>query len=377
MQETLNVLITDDEPGMRLAVSRVLKDFRFTLPEAESEISFTVSEVETGEQALEFLKKSHVDILLLDCRLPGMDGLDVLSELSNTHQDLIPVMMTAYASIEAAVAATKKGAFDFLAKPFTPDELKSVIRKASRQLILQRQTKRLLDEKNQVRFQFISVLAHEMKAPLAAVEGFLNIMHDRSAGNDEQVYRKMIERSLVRLDGMRKMILDLLDLTSIESGQRRRDFRSVDFGLLIEKCLELHTSEAQQKSVSLDMIITSPVSMNADSWEMEIILNNLISNAIKYNRKGGTVLVEVSRNNGKVRLCVSDTGIGLTEADQSKLFREFVRVKNDMTREILGSGLGLSIVRRLAQLYHGEVSVCSEFGKGSTFVVEFPLSSSC
>jgi signal transduction histidine kinase len=202
-------------------------------------------------------------------------------------------------------------------------------------------------------------------------------MHDRSAGNDEQVYRKMIERSLVRLDGMRKMILDLLDLTSIESGQRRRDFRSVDFGLLIEKCLELHTSEAQQKSVSLDMIITSPVSMNADSWEMEIILNNLISNAIKYNRKGGTVLVEVSRNNGTVRLCVSDTGIGLTESDQSKLFREFVRVKNDMTREILGSGLGLSIVRRLAQLYHGEVSVCSEFGKGSTFVVEFPLSSSC
>ncbi|HNT37251.1 MAG TPA: response regulator, partial [bacterium] len=203
MQEILNVLITDDEPGMRLAVSRVLRDYRFTLAEVGSEIAFAVSEAETGEQALDLLRQTPVDILLLDCRLPGRSGLDVLTELSEHPRDLITVMITAYASIEAAVTATKKGAFDFLAKPFTPDELKNVIQKAARQLILQRQTRRLLEEKNQVRFQFISVLAHELKAPLAAVEGFLKIIRDRTAGNDEQIYRQMIDRSLIRLDGMR------------------------------------------------------------------------------------------------------------------------------------------------------------------------------
>ena len=133
-------------------------------------------------------------------------------------------MITAYATFETAVQATKLGAYDFLAKPFSPEELRYAVRKATNQLILSRQARRLAEEKRQVRFNFISVLSHELKAPLNAIEGYLKILRTTEADQNLQ----MIERSLVRLDGMQKLIFDLLDLTRIESGQSERVIRRLD-----------------------------------------------------------------------------------------------------------------------------------------------------
>ena len=144
--------------------------------------------------------------------------MDVLDALSGMGRDVLTIMITAYATFETAVKATKLGAYDFLAKPFTPDELRYAVRKATSQLILSRQARKLAEEKRQVRFNFISVLAHELKAPLNAVEGYLNILATTEA--DQNL--AMVERSIVRVDGMKKLISDLLDLTRIESGQRER-----------------------------------------------------------------------------------------------------------------------------------------------------------
>jgi len=110
-----------------------------------------------------------------------------------------------------------------------------------------------------------------------------------------------------------------------------------------------------------------PVTMKADRGELEIILNNLVSNAVKYNRDAGSVRVAVRREGAAVVVAVSDTGIGMTKDDAARLFGEFVRIKTEKTRDILGSGLGLSIVRKLAILYGGDVSVTSEPDVGSTF----------
>ncbi len=112
-----------------------------------------------------------------------------------------------------------------------------------------------------------------------------------------------------------------------------------------------------------------PVKMTADPGELEIVFNNLVSNAVKYNRDGGSVTVSLERKDDTVRIQVTDTGIGLTPEESAKLFNEFVRIKNEDTFKILGSGLGLSTVRKLANLYGGEASVKSEKGVGSTFTV--------
>jgi signal transduction histidine kinase len=369
MTEQLRILVVDDEPGMRTGIERTLRRFSVTLPDIEGEVAFELQAVDSGEAALTQIEASGPDILLLDHKLPGMSGLDVLHELAESKRDILTIMITAYASLDTAITATRRGAYDFLAKPFTPEELKAAVRKAAKHLLLQRQARRLAEEKRQVRFQFISVLGHELKAPLAAVEGYLNILRDRSVGDNPAVYQQAVERSLVRLQGMRKLILDLLDLTRIESGNRRRDLANLDVCEVAKNAIETLIPEATAKRVAVELATPGPVPMRADRGDLEMILNNLVSNAVKYNREGGQVRVTVEGQDETVRIAVADTGIGMSAQEAAQLFREFSRIKNPQTRSILGSGLGLSIVKKVAALYGGDVQVQSEPGVGSTFRV--------
>jgi len=367
--DTLRILVVDDEPGMRRGVARALQDFRVRLPDLNGEVLFAVDQAESGEEALERIAASCPDILLLDHKLPGMSGLDVLDRIAEQQRDVLTVMITAYASLETAVSATKRGAYDFLAKPFTPEELKTTIRKAAGHLIVQRQARQLAREKRQLRFEFISVLAHELKAPLGAIEGYLNLLKNRSAGDDPAVYDRMIERALIRAEGMRKMIMDLLDLTRIESGKKKRELTELSVREVAQNSIETFRPDAMKRNITINLRADDPVMMTADRGEIEIILNNLISNAVKYNRDGGSVDVALTRNDETVTITVTDTGIGMTREEAARLFGDFVRIKNAKTRNILGSGLGLSIVRKLANMYGGDASVTSEPDKGSTFTV--------
>jgi signal transduction histidine kinase len=367
--ETLRVLVVDDEPGMRSGVERALRDYSVRLPELDEEIRFHVEQAGSGEQAIQMLAETKTDLMLLDHKLPGMSGLDVLERIGARDSTILTIMITAYASLETAVTATKRGAYDFLAKPFTPAELKSAIQKAAKHLVLQQQARRLAEEKRQVRFQFISVLSHELKAPLAAIEGYLSIVKEKSAGDDAAVYDHMIDRCLLRLEGMRKLIFDLLDLTRIESGQKRRELVEVDLRELAGVAIETAGPEAARRAITVLFAPGPPVVMNGDRSELEIVLNNLLSNAVKYNRDGGSVTIEIDQDDQAVALRVADTGIGMTEEEAAKLFGDFVRIKNVKTRAILGSGLGLSTVRKLARLYGGDVSVTSRPDVGSTFTV--------
>ena len=365
----LKVLVVDDEPGMRAAVARSLEGLTMTIPLVEGEVVFKVTTGESGEQGLELVESFKPDILLLDYKLPGISGIEVLKALEAQQPDMLTVMITAYATIETAITATKHGAHDFLAKPFTPSELKAVIKKTAKHLLLQRETKRLAEEKQHVRFQFISVLAHELKAPLAAVEGYLYMLRDQALGPELPAYDKVVSRSITRLQGMRKMVLDLLDLTRIESGSKRRELGVVNLAEVANTALETMGPDAKAKNVTLNLECAPYLTMYADRGEVEIIFNNFVSNAVKYNRPDGAVFIRVSREGELLRIDVQDTGIGMNPEEQARLFGEFVRIKNEQTRDIMGSGLGLSIVKKLAALYEGRVELVSEKGKGSTFSI--------
>ena len=374
MSETLRILVTDDEPGMRLGVARALKDFTVSVPDAGGVVRFEVEAADSGEQALAKIEARPPHILLLDYKLPGISGLEVLDRLHDRF-DILTIMITAYASLDTAVTAIKHGAYDFLAKPFTPEELKITIRKTAGRLILAEQARRLAREKRQVRFQLISVLAHELKAPLAAVEGYLRIIKERSAGDDPAVYERMLDRSFIRTEGMRKLIGDLLDMTRIESGRKRRDLADVDLADVARAAIETAMPDAARRQVTIALAADGPVVVKADRGELEIIFNNLVSNAVKYNRDGGRVDVALSRRDGAAVIRVKDTGIGMRPEDVERLFGEFVRIKNEKTRRILGSGLGLSILKKLAALYGGDVTVESTPDVGSCFTVTLAKSS--
>ncbi len=368
----LHVLVADDEPGMRKGICKAVKRMQLKLDNQEEEITFTPLEAADGTETMRMLREHPVDLLLLDYKMPGMSGLEILEQIRKEKLDVMTIMVTAYASLDVAVSATKNGAFDFLAKPFTPAELRSVIEKATSSLLAHRQAKRLAEEKRKVRFQFLSVLAHELKAPIAAVESYLQLIKQRAAGNDLQAYDHIVERSIIRLEGMRKLIFDLLDLTRIESGEKKRELTEVDLVEVAKTSMETMSELARQRGIRMDLQAPEHLFVMADRSELEIVFNNLISNAIKYNKDNGRVTVTIAREDQQIVIKVSDTGIGLTPEEQSRLFEEFVRIKNEQTRHILGSGLGLSIVKKIAQLYEGSVAVQSEKNVGSTFFVFLP-----
>ena len=365
--DTLRVLVTDDELGMRLGVARTLRDFTVRVPDVNEVVSFVVDEADSGELALEKIKENPPDILFLDHKMPGISGLDVLDALKDMPTEMLTIMITAYASIETAVTATRRGAYDFLAKPFTPDELRNTTRKAASRLVLAKQARKLAEEKRQIRFQFIRMLGHELKAPLNAVEGYLQLLHEGRL--DKAACVEAVDRSLVRIEGMRKLIADLLDMTHIESGQRARQLVLLDVAAVARAAMETLAPDAAAAGVLVVLHADTAVAMTADRGELEMIFNNLLSNAIKYNRPKGRVDVTLTKTDDRVTIAVADTGIGLTAEEAGRLFGEFVRIRNAKTQQILGSGLGLSIVKKIAQLYDGEATLKSKPDAGSTFTV--------
>jgi signal transduction histidine kinase len=363
----LKVLIVDDEQGMRLGMQKTLERFNLQLPEVDENIVFQLETAEDGSNAFRLLEEFKPDIVLLDYKLPDITGLEILEKIKPLEDAPLTIMVTAYASLETAVSAIKSGAFDFLAKPFTPAELRAGVSKAAQSLILARQVKKLSEERKQVRFQFISVLGHELKAPLGAIEGYLNMMDERISGEDLNNYNEMIKRCLVRTEQMKKLIVDLLEMTKIESGNRNRELKEIDLMDIVRQSVETMQPDAQKRDIKIAIEGKNPFFIVADRVEMEIVLNNLVSNAVKYNRDGGSVWVRLEERDGIVALSVEDTGIGLTEKEQEKLFKEFVRIKNAKTRNIPGSGIGLSTVKKIAQLYGGDVSVESKPDIGTKF----------
>jgi len=370
---TLKILVVDDEPGIRSGVTRILRNFKVDYPFMDEMYDFAIYEAATGEEGIEIVDKDQPDIVLLDNKLPGIQGVEVLEYIRNKKYDMFVVMITSYASLELAVKATHDGAVDFIPKPFTPQELKSSLETIVKQIYLKRMAREMKQEGKQIRFQFLSVLSHELKAPLNAVEGYLNIIKDRQMGNNLHDYNELVDRSLKRLQAMRNLIFDLLDLTKIESGKQSQKVENSDLVKLTRNSIDTMMPFAIQKEVEISVNAPEQLVKFLDPEEMEIILNNLISNAIKYNRKGGRVDIDISEKTGKTIIRVEDSGIGISNEEQEKLFKDFSRIKNRKTKNITGSGLGLSIVKKLVELNKGHISVISEPDKGTVFIVELPF----
>lgn len=370
----LNLLVVDDEPGIRSGIKRILMGFCVDFPFLEEEFEFNILEAASGEEAIEIIDNNAVDIVLLDNKLPGMDGIEVLEYINKKQYDCNVMMITSYASLDLAVKATNNGAYNFVPKPFTPQELKTSIEGITKNLYLRRMTKQLNTVGKQIRFQFLSVLSHELKSPINAIEGYLRIMEERQVGNNLDDYELMIQRSLERIKGMRTLIMDMLDLTRLESGKKARDVKKINLVSLLKVSKDTMSPMAIQKNVKI-VINAEPkeIFYLADQQEMEIIFNNLVSNAVKYNKENGEVNCIIREDEHSITISVSDTGIGMNEEDMSKLFQDFIRIKNEKTKGISGSGLGLSILKKIVEeVYSGTVTVTSKEDVGSTFTIVLP-----
>jgi signal transduction histidine kinase len=233
-----------------------------------------------------------------------------------------------------------------------------------------------LKELDKMKSEFIAMVTHELRAPIAAVEQQLTVILNKMAGEVTQKQEQLLSRAKQRTKGLLDLIKDLLDLSKIEAGKMVQYKEPLYLQEVIQRVVELMRAQAENKKIDLRFSPPSQPSMiHADRNSMDGIFSNLISNAIKYTPEGGSVFVELGEEGGFVKASVSDTGIGIKREDLSRIFDKFYRVKSSETRQIVGTGLGLSIVKSIVDAHLGSISVESEEGGGTTFIVFLPKES--
>ena len=229
-------------------------------------------------------------------------------------------------------------------------------------------------EIEQVKSQFVSMVAHELKNPLAAVEGFLQILQnpDITLSNEKKI--DFLNRSSLRITGLFQLVNDLLDISRMELKEKYRELELLNFEEIIDTSISSFEIELDKKKIAIEKNIENNLpQLNVERNEISRVAINLMSNAIKYNKESGTISIQLFRKEDYLYFQLSDTGIGIKESDKPKLFQEFFRALNKQTRLENGTGLGLTIVKRIVESYHGKIDFESEYGVGTTFTVKLPI----
>jgi signal transduction histidine kinase len=233
-----------------------------------------------------------------------------------------------------------------------------------------------LKELDRMKSDFVNMVSHELRTPLVTVSQQLSVILDGIAGEVSEKQRELLTRAKERNRELVTMVKNLLDLSKIESGEIVQYKEPMNLNVPIGKVIDMMLPQAIEKGISLEFQPHEPLPViDADVNNMEGVFTNLISNAVKYTNEGGKVSVRSRVKGGYVQIDVADTGIGIAREDLAKIFDRFYRVKTEQTRKVVGSGLGLSIVKGIIEAHLGSIEVESEPGKGTTFSVFLPIKS--
>jgi two-component system phosphate regulon sensor histidine kinase PhoR len=488
--ETLHILAVDDEQDIREGSQRIL-----------SRMGFEVSLASRGDEALEKLAETRAAIMLLDLKMPGMDGMDVLASVSKMHPDVIVIVITGYATVETAIQAMKQGAYDFISKPFEPDQLRITVNRAAEKIRLEKKTEQLAQEQrrtlsdlateksrirtvieslpngvvvtnndghvalmnpafrqlmgltndfefgqpidtyikepdlcklimdiskgkyidyedipsyefsvagetylmaeaqpiigdknrclgavvnladitnmkilDRMKSEFVAKVSHELRSPLSTIHEQLAVVLNDLVGVAPADDHNILARAKEKTHGLISLIGDLLDLSRIEEGIICAEPKPVYLDDLLENIVQFLKSKAaaKQQTLGLECLADNLPAIQADPLALESIFGNLIANAINYTQNGGDITVRIDMAGINLRVKVMDTGFGIEEKHLDKIFNRFYRVKNEKTRFITGTGLGLPIVKELVTTLNGFIDVESVPGKGSVFTVLLP-----
>lgn len=488
MISEVNILVIDDEAVIRDGCVKVLaKD------------GWNVDAAADGLAGLDMAKDNGYDILLLDLMMPGLNGLEVIPRVKDIDPDVYIIVITGYATIETAVEAMKKGAFDYISKPFTPDQLRLAVRRAldNRSLRLEadylrrEQEKGLLaiaqekskmmtilncmpdgvivvdeagrialynpiagkllkirgegvigeqigacigcddfcrsvrevlesspakhvriakeiesegfppmmvhiapvrmedggiigavvilqdisDQKmiEEMKHDLITKITHEIKAPAATISQLLMAALDETAGTLKDDQRNFVTRAREWSEEILQMVTDLLNISKTESGVAVQRLVPLNINGIIGQVVELIKPQADKKKIKITTDLNDNIPLiNADINGMRDVFTNLLSNAVKYSDENKRISISSKTDNGHLKITVSDQGFGIRKEDIPFLFDKFFRVKNEKTRYIMGTGLGLPIVKQIIDAHYGTIEVTSELNKGSAFTVYLP-----
>ncbi len=369
------ILVVDDEVGMREGCRRAL-----------TSQGYRVTTAEHGAEGLRKLREASFDVALVDAMMPGMGGLELLNFICEQSPATACIMITGYATVDLAAQAMKQGAFDFLPKPFTLDELLTVVhrgleeaqrRHAARGLQEREEEARQLERaKNEmdrldaIESRFMLVMAHELRNPAGVIKNYMQYI--RSGYMDADELEGCLDSINQRADQLLAMLDDILELAHLKEKQSPAKLQPVAADEVLDDVIQHYGPIAAAKGLDLVTVIHARPAVTANRAHLHSLWARLIDNAILYT-PSGSVTVELDERPGRLLTSVADTGIGLSTEEISRIFQEFYRSEAAKELVELGTGLGLSIANQIVRAYGGHIAVDSAVGQGSTFSIELPL----
>jgi signal transduction histidine kinase len=360
MADVSKILIIDDDESMLDSCSQIFA----------KEVYKTETAMD-GETGLQKVKEMKPDLVLVDLKMPGKDGMEVLEELKIIDPNCLAIVITGYGTLESAVEAMKRGAYDFLPKPFTPDELRIIVHRGLERKRCILEAEFLRQEKEKMRENFVSMVSHELRSPLAAIQQNLMVITGGMVGEIPEKANQILLKMRGRIEELISLIRDWLDLSRIESGEMVTNMEPIDIKGVLGEVIDLLQPLADERKVTLSFV--GPVkchSILGNQETLHMLFTNLVHNGIKYCNEGGKVEIILESENGKIKVTVKDTGIGIPSEKLAFIFEQFYRVIDG--NHVEGSGLGLSIAKKIVEAHDGSIDVESELGNGTTFTVCFP-----
>jgi two-component system sensor histidine kinase/response regulator len=370
--DQMTILAVDDTPSNLRALSDLLLAHGYKVRDARD-----------GPTALEILAAGDLpDLILLDIYMPAMDGYTVCKHLKADPRtrDIPVIFISALSETENIVKGFEVGGADYIIKPF---QLREVLARVASQLTLVQQRKQIealraqdrqyFESLNRMKDQFIRMATHDLRNPLNVILGYASVIDrlDVSA-HDRSLRAQAVENVRQSVEKMRTLVTDLLDLAQFETNSYL-SMTPKSLGDFLATCMGGLSVIAAQKNITLDYVPPSEnVMVHIDENYMARVVDNLVTNALKYTPGGGQVKVRATSDENNATIEVSDTGLGIPEQDLPHIFDSFYRVRQGEYERIEGSGLGLSIVKTIVEQHGGKVKVESHPGQGSTFWVSLP-----
>ena len=369
------ILVVDDDDVVRAIMRAELEDEGYQVIEAED-----------GMAALAACRDSAPDLMVIDVVMPRMDGYELTQELRRDPLTAFtPILMATGLDDEASIAkAYIVGATDFIPKPIVwtilRQRVRYMLRSAEAFRSLRDNEAKLIAAKdaaeagNRAKSEFLAVMSHELRTPLNAVIGLSSVMQGQTLGALSPKYLELIGMVLDSGRHLLGMIEDVLDLARAESDELTLTPRPVDLSALVNEVDARMRKDAEKDQVALSSTVEPGLPrMMADPDRFERILTSLVSNAIKFNTKGGRASLDLSRDAaGNLCIRVEDTGIGMSREKIVQALAPFGQADGGLTRQYGGAGVGLPLSLRLAELHGGRLAIESQEGKGTVATVVFP-----
>jgi signal transduction histidine kinase len=365
------ILVVDDE-----------ENIRSTLTEFFAMLGYETETAEDGTRALDVLGRRSYDLLLVDLRMPGLDGISVIEWIRETQPNLPVIVMTGHATVETTIRALRLGAYDYILKPFTLDEMERTVGNCLEKRRLEMRNTELsemnerLREIEALKDNLLATVSHEFRTPLTAIRGFLALIDGPGAAEPSEHRAHALDAIRENVNRLDTMIANLLLMMESQDGAYAPILEPMPLGAFLDEFVHLRRHARLRTDFQLDVDATARArEVLIDRNRFPLVLTNLLDNAYKFTRDPvqAEVIVRARCDTSETHLEVHDSGIGIADTLGDEVFERFTQADMTSTREYQGVGMGLAVVRSIVQAHNGVVRLVPPVLGGTSIRVVLPV----